>query len=131
MDQDFLGTRHGGEKKSPGVARSFFGLAITHKSWCDRFTDIWKRTLGVVGTLTRLKIRVCRGGHTPWSMHRSLNIDRRPLTLGIDHCPLPLARVGRPAHTQKLRHDMFAPHAKLSLQFTLSDEATAPHLRRI
>ena len=35
--------------------------------------------------------------------------------------------MGRPAHTQKLRHDIFAPHAKLSLQLSLCGWARTNH----
>ena len=51
------------------------------------------------------------------SSSSSSQLTVEPLTLGIDHSPQQLARVGKPAHTQKLRHHICAPHAKLSLHF--------------
>ena len=51
------------------------------------------------------------------SSSSSSQLTVEPLTLGIDHSPQQLARVGKPAHTQKLRHHICAPHAQLSLHF--------------
>ena len=50
-------------------------MTIPHKSLCDNFNT--EEELWVFGiTYLWLKMRVCRGGHSPWCIHRSLTSDR-------------------------------------------------------